>query len=107
MSLIHLLQISDVLDLELATALAEDGPVIAWEPLRSLHPSSIPAGEESERREGSLRIRRIPLLRGFGRPPISWFAQTGSMSVGAPAAPDRSAGEYTADHHHALFRLCR
>ena len=76
----HLLQVSDVLDLELATALAETVPVMAWEPQRALLPGQVAAGTESERNHpgSTLRIRKLPLLRGFARPPISFFARTGS-----------------------------
>ncbi len=82
----HLLQVSDVLDTEFASALAETVPVLAWEPRRSLMPSRIPVGEEEERLfynnswdqpEPALRVRQLPLLRGFARMPISLFARTG------------------------------
>ena len=82
----HLLQVSDVLDLELASALAEFVSVIAWKPQRTLRPAAISPGTEAERpgtpTDGftgppeSLRIRNLPLLRGFARPPISWIART-------------------------------
>ena len=76
----QLLQISDVLDLEFATALAESVPVIAWEPMRSFTPFRTPPGLEAERTHpgSSLRIRKMPFLRGFARPPLSWISQTGS-----------------------------
>lgn len=77
--LFQLLQISDVLDLEFASALAEQVPVVAWEPLRLWLPSRIAAGSEAERTYpgSSLRIRSLPMLRGYSRPPLSWLAQTG------------------------------
>ena len=76
----HLLQVSDVLDLEFATALAESVPVLAWEPQRSFLPQRTPHGSEREREvsNSSLRIRCLPLLRGFARTPISFFARTGA-----------------------------
>ncbi len=86
----HLLQISDVLDLELASALAERVPLLAWEPRRSLAPAMIVPGKEDERlvevapAAGSalgaahaVRVRQMPLLRGFARAPMSWLARTG------------------------------
>ena len=79
-SLFHLLQVSDVLDLEFASALADSVPVIAWEPQRSLLPSSVRPGTESERMyadDSTLRLRRLPLMRGFAREPISRVVNTG------------------------------
>ncbi len=75
----HLLQISDVLDLEFASALAESVPVLAWEPQRTLLPPFLHEGGETERLHpaSTLRIRTFPLLRGFARPPMSFLAQTG------------------------------
>ena len=86
----HLLQVSDVLDTELASALVETVPVLAWEPLRSLFPFRVLAGSERERlfyntspgqAEPPLRIRQLPLLRGFARPPLSFLARTGPSVV--------------------------
>ncbi len=90
----HVLQISDVLDLEFATALTQSVPVLAWEPQRSLFPASVRHGQEVERLAnlspglasaddtGSpLRVRRLPLLRGFARPPFSYVARTGPSVV--------------------------
>jgi hypothetical protein len=82
--LVHLLQVSDVLDVEFASALAELVPVIAWEPQRSFLPSQVRPGTESERLydEGSsLRLRRLPLMRGFARGPISAVINTGRSVV--------------------------
>ena len=82
----HLLQVSDVLDTEFAAALAELVPVVAWEPQRSFFPGRIPAGKEDERlfynnsldqSEPPLRVRQLPLMRGFARKPISLIARTG------------------------------
>lgn len=96
----NLLQVSDVLDLELASALAGDTgpdsrpdatkvayvaplgpkPVLAWEPQRMLWPSRIACGAEEEPPSATgstLRVRALPLLRGFARPPMSWFSGTG------------------------------
>ena len=79
----HLLQLSDVLDLELAQALAETVSVIAWEPERRLLPVLTPAGNEAEREHpgSSLRIRKLPLLRGYARFPVSALARTGPAVV--------------------------
>ena len=73
----QLLQVSDVLDVEFANALLESVPVLAWEPERSLFPAHIRPGHEEERTEGGLRLRKLPLLRGFARAPMSWLARTG------------------------------
>ncbi len=75
----HLLQISDVLDLEFVSALAETVPVLAWEPHRTILPPFLHEGSETERLypHSTLRIRTLPLLRGFARPPMSFLAQTG------------------------------
>ncbi len=78
----HLLQVSDVLDLEFGSALAESVPVVAWEPQRSLLPWSIGMGQEEESASSHvpaqagdgghpLRLRKLPLIRGYARPPVS------------------------------------
>jgi glycosyltransferase involved in cell wall biosynthesis len=75
----HLLQISDVIDIEFAAAMAESVPVIAWEPQRTLLPPQFSTeSEETERphRIPTLRIRKFPLLRGFARFPMSTFGGT-------------------------------
>ncbi len=80
----HLLQVSDALDLELASALAELVPVIGWEPQSSMLPGRVLIGQECERawpEQPSLRLRRLPLLRGYARPPISWFANTSQTTI--------------------------
>ena len=85
----HLLQVSDVLDLELASAMAQSVPVLAWEPERTLLPALTRPGTEDEALSsagergamldaGSIfRVRRLPLMRGFARAPMSWLARTG------------------------------
>ena len=78
----QMLQISDVLDLEFATALAESVPVLGWEPTRVLLPALTRPGLEAELGVAPndsappLRRRSLPLIRGFARPPISWFSGT-------------------------------
>jgi glycosyltransferase involved in cell wall biosynthesis len=74
----HLLQVSDVLDIEFAAALAESVPVIAWDPRRTLLPPQFTRSQEDEchHRVPNLRVRRLPLLRGFSRFPLSTFAGT-------------------------------
>lgn len=74
----HLLQVSDVLDIEFAAALSESVPVIAWEPQRTLLPPQFTRSHEGERQDRvpNLRIRRLPLLRGFSRFPLSSLAGT-------------------------------
>ena len=82
----HLLQISDVLDLEMATALAASVPLIAWEPQRVMLPGAVTVGTEAERSSGpqgydgagdsSFRIRNLPLVRGFAKPPMTWMTNT-------------------------------
>ncbi len=80
----NLLQVSDVLDLELASALAggtepnsrgavtklasfaplPPKPVLAWEPQRMFWPSRIACGAEEERpfaTSSTLRVRALPL----------------------------------------------
>ena len=83
----HVLQVSDVLDLELASALAESVEVIAWEPRRAMLPGLVRTGAEDERPsslsdmldpETVFRVRALPLMRGFARAPFRWVARTGS-----------------------------
>ncbi|MGI4829919.1 MAG: glycosyltransferase [Janthinobacterium lividum] len=74
----QVLQLSDALDLELATELARLAPTILWEPDRSCLP--IRFGFREEERglpESTLRIRRFPILRGYARAPLSFFARVG------------------------------
>ncbi|WP_419804374.1 glycosyltransferase [Terriglobus sp.] len=75
----HVLQLSDVLDLELATALAERRDVVLWQPKRRLLPIPLHSRAPDRSVAGShLRIRQFPLLRGFARLPpaaISWVSR--------------------------------
>jgi len=83
----HILQISDVLDMEFASALTESVPVLAWKPQHSLLPALIRPGLEQEEiayispgLEGPnatpVRVRSLPLMRGYARPPMSFVART-------------------------------
>jgi glycosyltransferase involved in cell wall biosynthesis len=74
----HVLQLSDALDLEFATALAEFVPVTLWKPDRSFLPLRPGFQERPESPpEAALCIRRFPVLRGFARFPLSSLARTG------------------------------
>ncbi len=75
----HLLQVSDVLDVELASALAELTPVIMWEPRRSFFPW-VHRASAAEPVDGLLNLRRVrfPLLRGYARTGLRWLASSGS-----------------------------
>ena len=75
----HLLQVSDVLDVELARALAELTPVIMWEPRRSFFPW-VHRASAAEPVDGLLNLRRVrfPLLRGYARTGLRWLASSGS-----------------------------
>ena len=79
----HLLQVSDVLDLELGQALAEQTDVVAWEPQRTWFPGSVAVGAEAERvLPGSdLRVRCLPVLHGYSRFPFSKLARTAPQIV--------------------------
>lgn len=69
----NLLQISDVLDLEFGSALAESVSLTAWEPRRTLSPlRALLSHQESERShpDPPLQVRSLPLLRGFARTPL-------------------------------------
>ena len=75
----NLLQISDVLDIEFGSALAELVPVRAWEPERVRFPRLFPAAARvRENNNPSLRIHSFPLLRGFTRKPWAAFARIGT-----------------------------
>ena len=67
----HILQMSDVLDLEFATGLAEGGPVLLWEPQRSFLPRwpGLAAGAGATSHP-NLRTARFPVLRGVARLPF-------------------------------------
>ena len=91
----QLVQVSDVLDLEFASALAESVDVLAWKPQRTWRPGSVATGRELEEadpdvlvstREADgghtpLRIRSLPLLHGFARRPITWLMPTARTVV--------------------------
>lgn len=79
----HLLQVSDVLDVELASALAESTPVIMWEPKRTFFPWGRQASAaERVEAEGDLRRVRFPLMRGYARTGLRWLASSGSSVAG-------------------------
>ena len=75
----HVLQLSDVLDLELATALSEQHSVVLWQPRRRLFPDLRRHQSADRMLPGSnLRIRDFALERGFGRLPqaaMRWVSQ--------------------------------
>ncbi len=87
----HVLQFSDALDLEFASALSELVPVILWEPVRRLYPvqNSFRSTERLQPDTG-LRIRTFPLVRGYARFPISALIGTGPDLAGRLAAQVRS-----------------
>ena len=74
----HLLQASDVLDLEFATALSELVPVIVWEPQRSFLPWFQKVSRIEKPDYSALRVVRFPLLHGYARFPMSLAARTGA-----------------------------
>jgi hypothetical protein len=69
----HMLQISDVQDMEMTKALADFVPIIAWKPDRGLKTLYLRPGSESESLvDGSgVRQRTLPVLPGRSRFPIS------------------------------------
>ncbi len=73
----QLLQISDSLDAEFASALSESVPVLGWKPERHLLPWGLPELEETLT-DPPLRIRHFPLQRGYSRFPFSLFFDLGS-----------------------------
>ncbi len=74
----HLLQVSDVLDMEFASALAERVPLMAWEPSRSYFPWLRSAHLSTrEVADPKLLLHRFPVLRGYARFPLSAVARTG------------------------------
>jgi hypothetical protein len=79
----HLLQLSDVLDMELAQGLSEFSSVVAWEPERSWTPWLTKPGRELERMgpDCDVRIRRLPLLRGYARPFFAKMVKTAPLIV--------------------------
>ena len=76
----QLLQISDSLDAEFASALSEFVPVLAWKPERQLLPWHTPEWDEILV-DPPLRIRHFPLQRGYSRFPLSAFYDLGSSLV--------------------------
>jgi len=76
----HLLQISDVLDIEFGAALTERVPLLAWEPERTLLPRLRQAAATAVRQitDPPLQVRSFPLLRGYARFPWSAIARTGT-----------------------------
>jgi hypothetical protein len=72
----NLLQVSDVLDIEFGSALAERVPTIAWEPEREYFPGlRLAASRSRENVDPPLTIRGFPLLRGYARWPGSVLAR--------------------------------
>lgn len=77
----QVLQYSDALDLEFASALAAtaEGPVVLWEPDRSFLPVRFGFRERERRQTGSsLRVKRFPVMRGYARPGFSMLSRIGS-----------------------------
>ncbi len=74
----HLLQVSDVLDIELAQALSESTPVIMWEPQRTLFPWGRSASSSiSVENYENLRKVLFPLMRGYARTGLRRLASSG------------------------------
>ncbi len=73
-----MVQLSDVIDFELASGLAEGSPVVLWKPDRSVFPLR-PGFQEAARVpwDSSVSIRKFPLVRGYARRPISTLVRTG------------------------------
>ncbi len=76
----QLLQLSDALDAEFGSALAELVPVLAWQPVRHLLPWR-GAEREEMLTDPPLRVRQFPLLRGYSRFPISAVYDFGAAVV--------------------------
>ena len=87
----QLLQISDALDLEFASALAESVPVQGWEPHRTYFPIRSRNNSVSRDVAPSFRIRKFSLLRGYATYPLSLIARTGPnvLKQMLPHVPDR------------------
>ena len=75
----HLLQVSDVLDIEFGSALAEQVPLIAWEPARTYFPWAASRRPARTVSDPPLHIRPFSLMRGYARFPLSAIANTGAM----------------------------
>jgi hypothetical protein len=76
----HLLQISDVLDVEFGSALAEIAPVLAWKPSMTYLPW-FEAEHDLTNADPPLRIRHFPLLRGYARFPLSSVFNLGASQT--------------------------
>jgi glycosyltransferase involved in cell wall biosynthesis len=76
----QLLQVSDVLDQEFGSALAEDVPVLAWRPDMSYFPW---LRRERDRfiDDPPLRVRSFPLLYGYWLFPLSTLAGLGRTQI--------------------------
>lgn len=74
----HLLQVSDALDEEFGSALAELVPLLAWQPERKLLPFGKANNDIRQLTDPPLAIHSFPLLRGFARWPWSAIARTGA-----------------------------
>lgn len=76
----HVLQISNVLDEELAMALSESVPVIGWRPITRVLGGigDLVFRPSSERRSATLRYHSFSLMRGYARRPVSAIACTGA-----------------------------
>ncbi len=109
----HVLQLSDVLDLELASALADFVPVILWEPKRSLLPRRRIYNEPDRRSPNpSLRICGFPILRGFARFPLSLIVRIGPgiaarLTEESGPKPDKSPLICTAPYFAPVAELWR
>ena len=76
----HVLQYSDVLDLEMATELAQLAPTTLWEPDRTVLPVGPHARELERSVPGSrLSICSFPIMRGYVRSPWASAAGTGPV----------------------------
>ena len=75
----HILQYSDTLDLEFATALSEFVKVSLWKPERTLLPPGPTLRQAGTLPSASpLCIQSFSVMRGFARFPFSLFARTGT-----------------------------
>lgn len=99
----HVLQFSDVLDLEFARALSEGGPVILWEPRRRLLPLGL--RPEVARRAvpaAALQVQSFPVMRGFARLPLGLLARAGgavrAQLLGGSEAPEDAVLLCTTPH---------
>ena len=74
----QILQLSDALDLEFASVLADFAPVVLWQPVARLSP--LAAFEEEEQKVSAaprLTIRTFPRVRGYARLPLPVISRTG------------------------------